>query len=226
MKIILTEQVQAKRLLEGFPGFGLVGPIVTEYLIEQLHCKPVGYILYDQLPATVAVHKGKLVQPLGIYYSEKHDLLLLHAIIDVKGVEWDIVQAIEELVKQTGIKEIVSLEGVAGNHSEEVYCFNSESFEQQGAKPIQESVIVGVTAGLLVRKLPVHCLFAQTQSNLPDSRAAANIISFLEKHYGFSVDTQPLLEQAALVEEKVKSVLSQTAKTVQEVDKKQMSYLG
>jgi uncharacterized protein len=226
MKAVLTKKIKATRLLEGFPGFGLVGPIATEYLIDRLECTQVGKFVYDELPATVAIHKGKIVHPMGIYHSKKHDLLIIHAILDMKGLEWLIVDAIEDLVKQADIKEIISIEGVAGTGGDGVYCYNNEAFKKQGAKEIEESVIMGVTAGLMVREMNVSCLFAETQSQIPDSRAAAKAIEYLEKYFGFDVDLQPLMDQAQLFEEKLKNIMQQTSKTLTAAEKKNISYLG
>ena len=70
MKAVLDKKVTASRLLEGFPGFGLIGTIATDYLVERLKCKQVGSFVYTELPSTVAIHKCKLVKPKGIYYSK------------------------------------------------------------------------------------------------------------------------------------------------------------
>lgn len=226
MKAILDKDVLASRLIEGFPGFGLVGTIATEYLIERLDCEQVGKFQYDELPATVAIHKGKLVHPMGIYYSKQYDLLIIHAILDVKGIEWKIVDAVQDLVLQAKVKEIISVEGVAGNSGAEIYCYNNNSFKEQGATEINESVIMGVTAGLLVRNLPVSCLFAETESQIPDSRAAAKAIEFLEQYFGFDVDLQPLIDQAKVFEKKLKTIMQQTSHTLSQAEKKNISYLG
>lgn len=92
MELQLDKQVQAKTLIEGFPGFGLVGTIVTEYLLEHLSFERVGAIVSEELPATVAIHKGKLVRPLGIYYNKEFDVLLVHAILDVRGHEFKLAK--------------------------------------------------------------------------------------------------------------------------------------
>ena len=226
MKAVLTKKIKATRLLEGFPGFGLIGPIATEYLIDKLKCKQVGKFVYDELPATVAIHKGKIVHPMGIYHSKEHNLLIIHAILDLKGLEWLIVDAIEDLAKQAGVKEIISIEGVAGTGGDGVYCFNNKDFKKQGAQEIQESVIMGVTAGLMVRELPVSCLFAETESQIPDSRAAARAIEYLETYFGFEVNLEPLMTQAQVFEEKLKNIMQQTSKTLTEAEKKNISYLG
>ena len=72
----------------------------------------------------------------------------------------------------------------------------------------------------------ISCLFAQTHANLPDSRASAKIIEFLDKYLGLKVDTKPLLMQAEIFENKLKGMMQQQEKTKTDSDRKQMSYLG
>ena len=84
MEIVLNKKPEGCTLIEGFPGFGLVGTIVTEYLVEHLKCEMIGEFVYDELPATVAIHKGSLIHPMSLYYNEKYNLLILHTILDVK----------------------------------------------------------------------------------------------------------------------------------------------
>ena len=56
--------------------------------------------------------------------------------------------------------------------------------------------------------------------------AAANIVKFLDKYLALNVDYQPLLEQAAQFEEKLKSLLLKNQKITNEQDKKNLDYLG
>jgi len=226
MDIVLRKKPKGATLVEGFPGFGLVGTIVTEFLIEHLACEQIGELVYDELPATVAIHKGELVHPMAVFYNKKHNIIILHAILDVRGFEWKIAKAIHSLISDLDIKEVISIEGVTGDGSDDLYCFQNKKFEKLGAQPVNESVIVGVTAALLLRQKNMSCLFASTHSNMPDSRAAATIIETLDNYLGFNLDTRPLLMQAELFEAKVKDIMQKANKTTSEVDKKQMSYLG
>ncbi len=226
MDIVLRKKPKDATLIEGFPGFGLVGTIVTEYLLEQLGCEQIGELTYDELPATVAIHKSKLVHPMAVFYNKKYNLIVLHAILDIRGHEWQVARAVEKLVKDLEVKEVLSIEGVTGDGSDDLYCFQNKKLEKLGAKPVEESVIVGVTAALLLRQKKMSCLFAPTHSNMPDSRAAAKIIEVLDKYLGFNLDTKPLLMQAEIFEAKVKDLMKKANKTTDEVDKKQMSYLG
>lgn len=227
MEVKFNKKPEGATLIEGFPGFGLVGTIVTEHLMENLECEKIGELVYDDLPATVAIHKGKMVHPMSIYYNEKYNVVILHAILDIKGKEWEIADAVKQITEELKIKEIISIEGVAGQGKENnIYCYNNKKFENQDAKPIKESVIMGVTAALLIRGLPVSCLFAETNSEMPDSTAAAKILEHLDTYIGFNLETKPLYEQAEVFENKLKNIKQQTKNTESEAEKKQMSYLG
>lgn len=229
MKVVLSKRPEGVTIIEGFPGFGLVGPIVTEFLVDHLKPTLIGEFVYDELPATVAVHQGKLVRPMAVYYSPKYKLVILHTILNAKGFEWQIAEQIDVLAKQLKAKEVLSVEGVAippTEKGETLYCFGNEKFEKLGAQTMQESIILGVTGALLLRSANVSCIFAGTHSAVPDSMAASRVITFLDKYLGLQVDPQPLVAQAQLFEAKLKDLMSQQAKVVKQAEEKQLNYLG
>lgn len=229
MKINLTKIPKNVTIIEGFPGFGLIGTIATEYLIENLKAELIGEFEYTDLPATAAIHKGKLVKPMAVFYAKKYNLVILHTILNVKGHEWKIAEAITDLIKKTKAKEIISLEGVASMMSDtdehKIYSFGSKKLQALG-QPIHESVIVGVTAALMLKHENVSCIFAGTNSQLPDSKAAAKVIEVLDKHLGLAVDTKPLLKQAEEFETKLKGLMKNTQETTSQADDKSMNYFG
>jgi len=45
----LTKKIKNPIVIEGFPGFGLVGTIVTEFLLDHLKCEEVGVHYFDKL---------------------------------------------------------------------------------------------------------------------------------------------------------------------------------
>ncbi|MFH1649970.1 MAG: PAC2 family protein [Candidatus Woesearchaeota archaeon] len=229
MRIELSLKPQKPTIIEGFPGFGLVGPIVTEFLIDHLKPTLIGEFVYDELPATVAVHLGKLVRPMGVYYSRSHNIVILHTILNPKGQEWAIADEVAKLSSQLKAKEVISIEGVAvppSESEESLFCHGNPALEKLGAKPMQESIIIGVTAALMLRQPKVSCIFAGTHSAVPDSAAAARVITLLDKHLGLKVDPQPLYAQAEVFEGKLKDMMNQQAKVSKQADEKQMSYLG
>ena len=79
---------------------------------------------------------------------------------------------------------------------------------------------------LRVEKTPVSCIFAETHSNLPDSKAAAKVVEALDKYLGMEIDYKPLLEQAQKFEDKLKSILKKSQEAQDISDQKKLSYLG
>lgn len=238
-------------IIEGFPGFGLVGTIATEFLIDHLKTKLIGKIFLDDMPAMVAIHDGEVVEPIGIYYNEKHNIMLIHGINSVVGSEWKITEEITKIAKELKAKEIISLEGVASGGAAaagpdgqqqmqmpkggetKTYCYtskdlNKEKLKKADCKELKEGIIMGVTGAILLKleNIPKTCIFAETQSNLPDSKAAAKVIEVLDKYLGLKVDYGPLLDQAEKFEEKLKGLLEQAGKTQKVSKEKQLSYVG
>ena len=221
-------------IIEGFPGFGLVGTITTEFLMDHLKVEKIGKITFDNMPAIAAVHEGKLVEPMGIFYNSDHNLVLVHSIHAAQGSEWVMAESIAELAKKVSAKEIISIEGVgtANATGERTFYFTKNPELEKKLKaitqPLREGIIMGVTGAVLlhVDKVPISCLFAETTAEMPDSKAAARIIGLLDKYLGLKIDTGPLLKQAEQFEAKLKGILSQSKQVEEISEKKKMSYVG
>jgi uncharacterized protein len=236
MEIKLWKKPKNCIIIEGFPGFGLVGTIASEFLIEHLKSEQIGKILFDDMPAMVAIHENKVVEPLGIFYNPKFNVVIFHAITAATHFEWSMASTIAKLASDLQAKEIISLEGVGsgeeGDGSRVFYYSsnekNAKAFEKAGIGPLKEGIIIGVTGAVLLRveKTPVSCLFAETHSNLPDSKAAAKIVEALDKYLNMDLDYKPLLEQAEKFEQKLKTILQKSQEAQEISDKKKLSYLG
>jgi uncharacterized protein len=229
LKIILKKVPKNPIIIEGFPGFGLVGTIATEFLLDHLKAEWIGEFIYDELSPVVAIHDHKLVNPMAIWYVPSKNIVILHTILNIKGYEWEITKNIMDLAKKTNAKEIIGLEGVATDDPTadvKVYYYGNEKLKACGAEAVKESIIMGVSAALMTRHKKINCIFAAAHSQMPDSKAAAKIIEILDKYLGLDVDYNPLLKQAELFEAKLKNIMQQSSKTMKECDKKTMSYLG
>ena len=233
MRLQLKKRPKNVTIIEGFPGFGLVGTIATEFLIKHIDAEQIGFIRMDEIPPVIAVHKGKALEPLGIFYSKKYNLIILHALSSVQGFEWELAEILRKLGKELRVKEIISLEGVgsgdAGKKGSRVFFTGKQSkkLKGYGAEPLQEGIIMGVTGALLLKKdVELTCLFAETPSNLPDSRAAAKLIEVLDKYLGLKVDYKPLIEKAQKFESKLKGLMEKAQGATKQSAKKKPSYFG
>lgn len=237
MKITLTKRPKNPIIIEAFPGFGLVGTIAAEFLIDHLKTELIGKIWFEEMPAMTAIHNEKIVQPMGIFYNQKYNIVIIHVITNAQGVEWKVSDALLDLAKQLKAKEIICLEGVGSatgsNESRAFYYSNDEKRKTRlkgtGIDPLKEGIIMGVTSALMVnvdKIVPMSCIFAETHSQLPDSKAAAKVIETLDKYLGLKVDPKPLLKTAEQFEAKLKGILSDSNKMQKEQEKKQLSYVG
>ncbi len=234
MEIKLSSKPKGAAIIEGFPGLGLIGTISTEYLIKHLNAKPIGEIVSKDIQPMVAVHEGRVVQPLEIYYVKSKNLVIIHALTDIRGLEYELSEAILELYKQLQAKEIISLEGILGQSGENNAYFYSnhagakKKFGKVKATALNEGIIMGVTAALLLRgrKAKTTGIYVETQSKLPDSRSAAKIIEMLDAYLDLNVDYKPLEAAAAEFEKKLKGYVEGMKQAQQKTDKKAVDYLG
>ncbi len=234
MEIQLDSKVKKNPvIIEGFPGLGLVSTIATEFIIDHLNAKQIGKITGKEVPAIAAIHKGQVIEPFGIFYAEKENILILRGIFPVRGgVETDLTAAIGELAKTLHADEIISLEGLNASITKEPKAFyfsknkNTETkFKSIKVGKMDEGIVLGLTAILLTKMPQTTFIFAETQSEMPDSRAAAKIIEVLDKYLGLDIDYKPLLKKAEQLENQVKDMLIKSMNAVKNKEQKE-SYVG
>jgi uncharacterized protein len=236
MEIKLFKKPKGVTIVTGFPGFGLVGTIATEFLLDHLDAEQIGKIWMDQLPAMIAVHEGKLVEPLGIFYHKRKNLVIIHGVTAIKGLEWKIADAVMKIALELKATEILCLEGVGSlqkTKEPNVFYFANRKetkrmLKKADCKDLNEGIIMGVTGSILIRadKMDKACIFAETQSNLPDSNAAAKVVQVLDKYLGLKVDYKPLIQQAAKFEEKLKGIMQKGNDAEKMQQMKNLSYMG
>jgi uncharacterized protein len=238
MEISLSIKPKNPIIIEGFPGLGFVGTIATEYMIEKLNAKSIGYIWSDKMPPIATIHHNQLRKLLEIFYVKSKNLVLMHALSGIKDLEWDIATAVIDVAKQLKAKEIISLEGVGSPfgspQSRTFYYTNNANSEKKlakltGPEKLTEGMIVGVSGAIMMKvpqSIPASFIFAETHTNLPDSKAAAQLVTVLDKYVGLKVDPKPLLAEAKNVEAKLKELMQKTKDVQQIKDKKDISYLG
>ncbi len=232
--IELKERPKNPIIIEGFPGFGFVSTIATEFLIKHLDAKRIGKIFSDKLKPMVAIHNSEIIDPLEIYYDKKHNLIILRALSNISGAEWEIAEMIMELAKKLKAKEIISIEGVASESlrkkSKTYYFTNLKKgkFEQIKLENFKNGVIVGVTGVLLLKskEIPLSCIFVEADPTLPDSRAAGEAVKVLDSYLELKVDYKPLIKAAEKFEDKLKQLMTSVKKAGEQKQKKDTSYLG
>lgn len=232
MDVILNKTPKNPIIIEGFPGFGLVGTITTEYLVNHLQMEEIGYMVTDKMQPLVAVHESKLVKPITIYYNKKYNMVIIHSITPGTGEEWDLGNEVLNLAQKMNASQVLSIEGVMGGATAQKVFFHTGSsalaagLKKAGMEPLKEGIIMGVTAAILARNQQNFAsLLAETKSQMPDSRAAAEVIKMLDVYLGLKIDPNPLLKQAELFEAKLKGLIEKST-TMQDQQKKHPNYFG
>ncbi len=238
LDIDLKKKPKGVTLIQGFPGFGLIGTITTEFLIDTLKAELIGTVLFPDISTMVAIHDSKLVNPIGVFYDKKTNLAILHVITSVAGIEWKLSDVILDVAKQLEAKEIISLEGVASPVAEETEpearCFYyttfsgaATKFQKSKVQALKEGIIIGVTGALLIKEAKnLSCIFVETHTGLPDSKASAEIIKVLDSYLGLKIDPKPLLDQAEKFEQKLRTLMEQTKMAKDTQKKKSLNYVG
>jgi len=234
MQIELTEKPKNPIIIEGFPGFGLVGTITTEFLIKHLGAKQIGKIWSEDILPVAAVHESKIVEPLGIFYDKKHNLVIIHALSAVRGLEWKLSNSIIELSDMLKAKEIIILEAIGSEEQQSMKTFyytsvesKKKSFEVCGMLPLKEGMVMGVTGALLLKKRDIiSAFFIESHVGLGDSKAAAKIIEILDKYLGLKVDFKPLLKAAEEFEGALKKIIEKGQKAAVQKKRKELTYMG
>jgi len=235
VKIILNKKPKNSIIINGFPGFGFVASIALEFLIDHLKVEQIGKMVLEEMPAMVAIHDKKMMDPFGIFYNAKYNIIILHAIAPVHGLEWKIADFVIDLAGKVQPREIISIEGVAGSSpdSSKTYYYtnnkkNQAKFEKANIEALKEGIIIGVAGALLMKadSLPLSMVFAETHSTLPDSKAAAQIIRTLDKYLGLNVDYDPLLKQAESFEQKLQQIMKKGIEATELSEQKKLSYVG
>ncbi|MBW3002569.1 PAC2 family protein [Candidatus Woesearchaeota archaeon] len=237
-RLILTKKPKNVTVIEGFPGIGLVGTIATGFLVDHLKCEKIGSYFFEtpHTPSMIAIHECKMVDPVGIYYNKQYNVVIIHAITSATGLEWDAADLIIDVCKQLEAKELITIEGVGSTEEpakdSNAFYFtkdpaSSKKLDKLGHQCLNEGIIVGSTAAILLKSpFKTTCMFAETHTKMPDSKAAAGIVKLIDDYLGLKVDPKPLLKQAEEFEKKLKQIVSHGEKAQQLKQKKKFTYIG
>lgn len=233
MKYVLNKKPKNPIIIQGFPSMGLVSTIVTKFLTDHLDVEEIGHIESNYILPLTAIHKSRVINPITIFYNKKHNLVIIQSITEVSGHEWDISKTIFDIAKELAAKEIIVVEGIPSQSEQiKLYYSSTNPKAKLNLTPLNEGIIMGVTAAMLLKgdKIPVTCLFAEAHSQLPDSEAAAKVITALNAYLKINVDLKPLLQAAKRFEMNLKMLMEKTKENAGLASKKEdsetTSYIG
>ena len=227
VNIRVNGNLRGYTLIAGFPGIGVVGPIVAKHIVESQNLKLIGSITSDKFPAVSAISKGVAESPVRIYADPKRKIaVILSEIMFKEDSAKELGTELINFAKKAGIREIISIAGVLipNSNKDRIYgVVSSEKLlkllDKYGIAPVPKGVTTGISASLLVNGKAQNVsvlLLLGTLHAKEDFRAAAEIIKMLDQMLELNVDYDSLLEQAKSIEREVSSVMqhSKSASTM------------
>jgi len=226
------EKLKGAILIDGFPGVGLVGTIVANFLINTLKLKQIGVIDSQKFPPISVIKDGDPHNPMRLYSGEQicNDGTCNQVVVCVSeftppsDITKELVRSLLDWAEKKGCTKIISAEGFTSapktkNEINEIYGITSTKaarkwIKDAKVKPFLYGTVGGITGVMLnegkIRNINVLGLLAEVSEDLPDSRAAANVIKAIDELLlAIDLDPDPLLKEAEKLEKELKMVREQ-----------------
>jgi len=252
--IIEKEKVELKNpvLVEGLPGLGTVGKIVTEYLIKETKAERFAELYSPHFSYYVLVDRRGNVRLLrNEFYlwrntSGENDLVILTGDSQAQTIEgqYEVADSILEFAKAKGVRLVVTVGGYRDKVEGEPKVIAASTSPEVLRKAIKAgavnspdgSPVVG-TAGLLLglarlKGMDALCLLGETLGYMPDPKAAKSVLKVLMKLLNFTIDLTGIEEEISRSEETIERIREMelqkrlTLQKKRELEKERISYIG
>ncbi len=226
-----SSAIKNPKIICGYQGFGLVGALTLNNLIENLDFEQVGSSELRLAPPMLTIKEGRMLKPLSILHNKESNIIAISILAPSQGMEWAVADLIERIYKDLGASEIVVADGIAAKDESDLFyisnycksnvCKKIESY----ATSLQNAVVGGTTAALLMKGLDVLCflgnLKAGKQSISPAS-SAANVTRGINNYLGMDIEIKNLEELG----EKMEQELEQFLGRMQKMKQPEQAYIG
>lgn len=236
--IKVKEDLNNPIILEGFSGVGLIGALATQHIVRKLGLEQIGHISAKGLPPIAIMEEGVIKEPIRIFADESRDLVVLTSSFKIPNkIAYDLADEITDWAKKINAKRLFCLEGIGSSRIDKkpkTFLVSSKKETEKELENYLESLkkgfMIGTSALVLLKSkekgLDTVCLMTQSNSQLPDGRAAAEQIKKLNKIMGLEVDPGELEEKAEEFEEKIKKLINQAKKAEKAVEKPEQAMYG
>jgi len=205
----------------GFPGIGLVGSILTSFVIRELKMEAVAAIASPDFPPYTLIQNGNPYPPIRVYghrrgRTSEDDLIIVTSEITLKPELYYALNAtLMDLFKEMKITSLIALEGIPQfeNNTDIFACGTSaaskERIKELGLKELDDGLVRGLTGVMLYEAFcsgtDIIAMLCPANPALPDPRAAARILEPLSKLVPeLKIDVKPLYKEAEEIESKIK----------------------
>jgi len=110
----IEKRIRPRTAIIAFPSFGLVGNIALEFLKEHLKTEKIGRLFMDEMVPLIVVHNNHFAEPISFYYNNRYRIVLIEGIHKIDGLENKISTKLVDFIKRYNIKNVITLDGVAG----------------------------------------------------------------------------------------------------------------
>jgi predicted ATP-grasp superfamily ATP-dependent carboligase len=209
-----TAKFEDTVLLTGFHGIGYAGYWTIKYLIQKLEAKRTAFVDSESVSPVSSTVAGRLVTPYEFFQTK--DLTIFKVEVPpYRGAEIEFFRNFSEWITNSKFREVVLIGGLdaslrTDNSSYRIVHTSAFSLPEhlKEAKILEdEQIIVGPVAIMLnyfeAHNFPAYAILAYSSTERIDPRAAVSSIEILSKTYGFSVDVEPLLKGAEVVETEI-----------------------
>lgn len=248
----LKKPVFKKRpiLIEGLPGFGQVGRVASEHLIQELGAKKFAELTSPSFPPEVFVDHEGIIHNIKneFYYDTKNSLIILIGdtqAADIRG-QHELVGAILKLCKKYKVREIITLGGYAtGVLKEKPQVFGAatsqkiiKKYSEHGIKfkiKKERGGIVGVSGMLLgmgmAEGIDGVCIMGETPGHplFVDAKSAEAVILKIARALNIKIGTDQLKKRVQEIEKFRTTIQQMMKKAVQQTEEKvneDVRYIG
>lgn len=218
----------------GFPTVGLVGSIVTSFIIKELNMPVLRGLSSDDMSPYCILMDGEPYPPIRVHgfcravdsNTECGDLMVVTSEIapNIKQC-YTLTEEMLDMFLDYGITKVICLEGIPRFGETDVMyaCGSSPAarkiVEQFGVEPLVNGMIKGLTGVMLFegkhRNMDIVSLLCPADQKLPDPRAAVRMVEELAKVVPelSNVDTEPLVKEAEELEKRILAQMEQAQAT-------------
>ncbi len=237
------QKLVAPVLVEGLPGIGQVGKLVSEYMIHMLGAEKIAEIHSIYFPPHVIIEENGIVRlvrnELFLYHAENRDVVFLVGDYQSTSNEghYLLTDQYLDIAAELGIGRIYTLGGFGvGHFVEEPRVLGAvnrpglrEELEAAGVVFQRDEPGGGIVgaAGLLLglgalRNIDAVCLMGETSGYLVDPRSATSVLSVLCSLLNVTVDPTQLNDRAAEMERMIEGLIE--GEKIQ--SNEELSYIG
>lgn len=231
VEIKIEGKVNKPTILEGFSGVGLIGALTTNHIIRKKDLEQIGHISARGLPPIAIMEEGVIKEPIRIFANKKRDLIVITSSFQIPSdIAYDIAEEITNWAREVNSKRIYCLEGMGASkipNKPKTYLVSSKKSSEEElenkVESLKKGIMMGTSALVLLKSkekdLDTVCLMTQSNSQLPDGKAAAEQIRKLNGILNLDIDPSELEEKSEEFEEKIKKLLKRAKKAKDAVEK-------